>query len=152
MRYARALGIAGALALTLAACGGSKSSTAPTPTAINLTGTWSGNLTFENVSGVMTWTLNQSGNSVTGPVLVSLPNGIVLLNGTLSGTLSGTLLTYTIAVAPGGLPTEPSCSGQLAGTVTVTVASPSRLAGSYSVKSTNCRTSISGGSFTLTQH
>lgn len=149
MRYLSTLAIASALALTQA-CGGSSSSTSPSAT-LNLDGTWTGNLTILGVQGVMTWTVTQTGNAVAAPVLVSLPNGVVLLNGTLSGTLSGTVLTYTIAVAAGGIPTEPSCSGQLGGTATVAVGPPATLAGSYAVISTNCATPISNGSFTLTK-
>ncbi len=98
----------------------------------------------------MTWTAAQTGTSVTAPVLVAQPNGVVLLNGTLSGTLSGTVLTYTIRVGAGGIPTEPSCSGQLAGTGNVSAGPPPALAGSYSVNASNCPTPIPPGSFTLT--
>ena len=42
----------------------------------------------------MTWTLAQTGTSVSGPTLVSLPSGTVLMNGFLTGMLSdSTLLT-----------------------------------------------------------
>lgn len=99
----------------------------------------------------MSWTLTQSGTTVTGPVLVTLPNGIVLLNGFLNGTLSGNSLTYTISVGPGAIPTQPSCAGQITGTMTVTVGSPSTLSGSTMVSSSNCTAPIAGGSITLTK-
>ena len=140
------------LALSAAGCGnGSSSTSSPTPTSIDLTGTWSGNLTFQGVQSVMTWTVTQSGRSVTGPVLVALPNGVVLLNGQLSGTMAGSTLTYTIQVAAGGIPSEPSCAGKLGGTATVTTGTPSTLAGAYSVVSSSCSAPISGGSYTLTR-
>ena len=77
----------------------------------------------------MTWTVTQTNNSVTGPVLVQLPNGVVLLNGALSGNLSGSVLTYTIAVSAGGIPTYPSCTGKLGGTVTASTGATSTMAG-----------------------
>src|SRR5262249_56742784 len=83
---------------------------------VNLTGTWSGNLVLQGTTTRMTWTLTQTGTTVTGPALVALPNGVVLFNGAVSGTVSGTTFTYTIAVTPGGIPSMPACSGQLAGT------------------------------------
>ena len=127
------------------------SSTAPSPSSLNVTGTWSGDLAVQGQTGRMTWTLTQSGTSVTGPVLVGLPNGVVLLNGTLSGTLNGTALTYSIDVAPGGIPTQPSCTGRFDGTTTVTQGSPSTMTGSYSVATSTCTTGFTSGNFTLTR-
>ena len=80
----------------------------------------------------------QTGTAVTGPVLVRLPNGIVLLNGFLTGTLTGSTLTYSIAVGPGGIPTQPACVGQLGGTMTATAGAPSTLVGGYAVTSATC--------------
>ena len=99
----------------------------------------------------MTWTLTQNGSSVSGPALVLLPTGTVLMNGVLTGTLSGTQLTYTIRVSAGGIPTEPNCTGQLSGTATVSISTVSTLTGSYSVISTTCPTPFSSGNFTLTK-
>ena len=101
-------------ALTSAACT-QNSVIAPTPAPLNLTGTWSGNLALSSTTARMTWTLTQTNSTVSGPVIVALPSGTVLLNGTLSGTLSGTTLPYTIAVGPSGIPTVPTCTGQLDG-------------------------------------
>jgi hypothetical protein len=86
----------------------------------------------------MAWTLTQTGTAVSGPVLVRLPNGIVLLNGFLTGTLTGSTLPYTISVGPGGIPTQPACVGQLGGTMTATVGATSTLTGSYTVTSATC--------------
>jgi hypothetical protein len=97
----------------------------------------------------MTWTLSQSNGAVTGPVLVAPPSGIVLLNGSLSGTLASAALPYTIAVAPGGIPTQPACVGQLGGTMNATVGVVSTLAGSYAVVSSTCTTPFTGGALTL---
>ena len=70
----------------------------------DLTGTWRGNFAVQTVTSEMVWTLTQSGTSVSGPVLVRLPNGVVLLNGFLTGTLSGSSLAYTISVGQQGIP------------------------------------------------
>jgi hypothetical protein len=141
-----------ACALALGACSSNSGGTTnPSPSTIDLTGTWAGDLTILGVQGRMTWNVTQAGNAVSAPVLVGLSNGVVLLNGTLSGTLSGTTLTYTIDVANGGIPTEPSCSGRLGGTATVNTGLAPSIAGSYSVLSTTCNTPISAGSYTLTR-
>lgn len=137
------------LALAEACCNPSPA----TPTAgsppLNLSGTWAGNLSVEGMTARMTWTLSQSNGAVTGPVLVALPSGIVLLNGSLSGTLASATLAYTIAVGPGGIPTQPACVGQLGGTMTATVGVVSTLAGSYAVVSSACTTPFTGGALTL---
>src|SRR4051812_28842645 len=84
--------------------------TTPSP-SITVSGTWTGNVTVADTATRMTWTLAQSTNAVTGPVLLSLPSGTVLMNGFLTGTLNGSVLTYTISVGPGGIPTQPTCAG-----------------------------------------
>ncbi|HEY7944047.1 MAG TPA: hypothetical protein VIH15_06065 [Casimicrobiaceae bacterium] len=99
----------------------------------------------------MTWTLAQSNSDVSGPVLIALPNGIVLLNGSLTGTVAGSTLSYTIAVGAGGIPAQPQCVGQLGGTMTATIGLPSGLAGTYAVRSSTCATGFAGGNLTLTR-
>jgi hypothetical protein len=100
----------------------------------------------------MTWTLSQNSTmQVSGPALVLLPSGTVLLNGTLSGTLNGTTLDYTIAVAPGGIPSVPSCAGQFGGAATVVGAPPSALDGGFNVISSVCPPPVTTGTFTLTR-
>jgi len=123
-----------------AACVSSRSTGTPgAPSAsLDLTGTWRGDFTVQGVSAEMVWTLSQSGTSVTGPVLVRMPNGVVLLNGFLTGTLTGSTLPYTISVGPQGIPSQPACAGQLAGTMTATQGAPSTLNGTYSVVSATC--------------
>ena len=99
----------------------------------------------------MSWNLTQLNDVVTGPVTVLLSNGIVLLNGFLNGTLSGMTLTYTISVGNGGVPSRPTCAGQLAGTMTVTVASPLSLRGPMGVSSSNCTPPFDMSTITLTR-
>jgi hypothetical protein len=73
----------------LSGCTVQKTTPTPPSSLTTLTGTWSGDLALLGVNGRMTWTLTQTDASVTGPVLVLLPTGTVLLNGALVGTLSG---------------------------------------------------------------
>jgi len=119
-----------------------------TPT---LTGRWSGDLLLEATLTRMTWTLTQDTTQVSGPALVLLPSGTVLLNGLLSGTLNGTTLDYTITVAPGGIPALPSCAGQFGGAVTVVGAPASALDGRFSLISSVCAPPVTSGTFTLTR-
>ena len=120
-------------------------------TRLTVTGRWTGDLTFQDVTGRMTWTLTQNGTAVTGPVIIGLTSGTVLLNGTLTGTLDGSSLTYTIAVAPNGIPSQPTCMGQLGGTMTVSSGTVPTMAGSIAILSANCSILFSGTSFTLTR-
>jgi hypothetical protein len=99
----------------------------------------------------MTWALTQTDASVAGPVLVALPSGTVLLNGALAGTVSGSTLTYVINIGPGAVPSQPACTGQLAGTAATTFGTTSTLAGTYSVASSTCATPFSNGPFTLSR-
>ena len=122
------------------------------PQGLDLSGTWSGDITVQGLSARMTWTLTQTNSSVSGPVVIALPNGVVLVNGTLNGTLAGSTLTYTITIPAGGIPTQPGCAGQLDGTVDATVAATSTLSGSYTLTSSTCGAPLAGGSITLTKH
>lgn len=97
----------------------------------------------------MTWTLTQTNTAVTGPALLTLSSGIVLMNGTFAGTLVGTDLTYTITIAPGGVPLQPACTGQLGGTMTATT--PVLLSGTYRVITSTCTTGLTNGTFTMSK-
>jgi hypothetical protein len=146
----RSLALVFVLALTAAACT-QNTAISPTPAPLNVTGTWSGNLALSSTTAKMTWTLTQTNNAVSGPVLVTQPSGVVLLNGTLGGTLSGTTLPYTITIGPSGIPSDPTCTGQLSGMVIGVVSTTSTLTGSYEVASSTCNTGFSSGNFTLTK-
>ena len=127
-----------AAAITTGACTSIQNSLTPPSPVLELSGTWRGNFAVQGVTSEMVWTLTQSGTSVTGPVLVRLPSGIVLLNGFLTGTLNGSTLTYTISVGPQGIPSQPACVGQLGGTMAARMGPPSTLTGTYAVVSTTC--------------
>jgi hypothetical protein len=123
----------------------------PTPQTTNVAGTWAGNVTALGISARMTWTLSQTGTSVTGPVLLSLPTGAVLMNGFLTGSVSGMTLTYLISVGPGGIPLQPSCAGQITGTMAVTIGTVSTMAGTPTISSSTCAPPFPTGPLTLTK-
>jgi hypothetical protein len=123
--------------------------TDPTNQPTSLTGTWRGNIAVSNITAVMTWTLTQTGSAVSGPVVIGLPSGAVLMNGNVAGTLSGSTLPFTLTVPPGGILTQPGCSGQITGTNGVT--GSSRMNGTYTVASSTCTTGLTNGTFTLTR-
>ena len=129
----------------------------PTPTpAFTVDGTWQTDVAVSGQTARMTWTLTQSGPSATGPVLVALPNGIVLMNGSLAGTVSGATamaatLVYTISVKAGAIPAQPACSGQFGGTMNASAGAPARMTGDFSVKATTCTPPFSAGTLTLTK-
>jgi hypothetical protein len=136
------------MALASIACGDQMPSQ-PTDPATSLTGTWRGNLTVTNVSAVMTWTLTHTGSTATGPAVIALPTGVVLMNGTVSGTVSGNSFPFTLTVPPGGIVTQPGCSGQITGTGTL--ATSTMMNGTYTVASSTCATGLASGTFTLTR-
>lgn len=61
------------LTLGASACGDTSPSV-PTPAPLNLTGTWTGDVSLQGAPTRMTWTVTHTNNSVDGPVLVLLPN------------------------------------------------------------------------------
>ena len=141
-------------AVGLSACTGNPSGNSPTaPSTIDLTGTWSGDFTVQGSTAVMTWNLTEASgsNAVTGPVRLALPSGIVLLNGALSGTLSGSTLTFVITVGPGGIPSQPSCTGQLGTSAVAAIATTSTLSGTLTVVESSCPVPVQDGPFTLTK-
>ena len=123
--------------------------TEPTNSSTDLTGAWRGNITVNNVNGIMTWTLAQTGASVSGTVVIALPTGVVLMNGTVSGTLSGNSLGFTMTVPAGGIVSQPGCSGQIAGANMVV--SSTTMTGAYSVVNSTCTTGLTNGTFVLTR-
>lgn len=126
-------------------------STPLAPAQIDVTGRWATDLTVQGLTGRMTWTLTQTTGSISGPVLVSMTNGFVLLNGVLAGTLNGSSLTYTITVAPGAIPNQPSCSGRLAGTMTVVMGNVSTMTGPISLTSSTCSLQLPATPIVLTK-
>jgi hypothetical protein len=142
-----------AVALAFGACDKSPTmSSSVGGASLNVTGTWSGDLPLQGMVTRMTWVLTQSGTSVVGSVVVALPAGTVVMNGTFSATLTAPpAVNYTIVVTAGGLPAQPTCTGQLTGTVTAATGPPATLTGNYTVASSTCTTPFSAGTFTLTK-
>ena len=149
----RHITVAALLLLGLApACSADKTPTAPGAGSLNLTAKWSGPLVVSGTEARMSWDLTQVNDAVTGPVTILLSNGIVLMNGFLSGTLSGTALPYTISVGDGGVPSRPTCTGQLSGTMTVAIAgNTSTLSGPMGVSSSNCTPPFDASTITMTR-
>jgi ABC-type Fe3+-hydroxamate transport system substrate-binding protein len=140
--------------LLAAVCSACVSTTPPSAPSsqIDVTGTWRGLFTVAGLAAPMTWTLTQSGNNVTGTMFVSQPNGIVLLNGNVTGTMTGSTLDYAIAVGQGGIPSQPTCTGQIRGSATVTTGNTSTLRGTYSLASATCTPPFgSSGDINLTR-
>jgi len=144
----------GVLALFLSSCSSNSSTpTTPTTATLDVTGKWVGPVSFEDIDANMTWQLTQTGTNVTGPVTLGMSSGTILLNGFLTGTLNNATSTsasldYTVTVAAGGIPTQPSCAGQLKGTMT---ASPTTLVGPLGLTSTTCTVRITSSNITLTK-
>ncbi|HYM23622.1 MAG TPA: hypothetical protein VEU08_10445 [Vicinamibacterales bacterium] len=136
---------------TLTGCSNNQMSTAPEPTVLNLAGTWNGAMTINGTTGGMTLALTQTGTALTGPLIISLSSGVVLLNGTFTGSLTGSSLAGTIAVTPGGIPVYPSCTGQLSTTMTVTLGTVSTLSGPVSLVSSTCNVPFTTSTVTLTR-
>ena len=120
-------------------------------------GTWHTDVSVSGQTARMSWALTQSGTSASGPVTVALANGIVLMNGVLTGTVSNATATaatlaYTIAVGAGGIPAQPTCSGQFGGATSVTaIPAPAKMTGDFTVRSSTCTSPISNGTVTLTK-
>src|SRR5262245_16187368 len=122
----------------LTGCTESSTTTAPAPTTLQIGGTWNGSVTVNGSDARMTWVLSQNGTTITGPVSIALPSGIVLMNGTFGGTLTGSALAGTIAVTPGGIPVYPACTGQLNATMNVTLGAVSTMNGPVALVASTC--------------
>jgi hypothetical protein len=120
-------------------------------------GTWQTDVTVSGLAARMSWVLTQSGSTASGPVTVSLPSGIVLLNGMLTGTVSNATATaatfaYAISVGAGGIPSQPLCTGQFVGTMRATATSaPANMTGDFTLKSSTCTSQIPNAILTLTK-
>lgn len=150
-------GLAGVV-LSVFACQSSTVAPAPpSPRALDLTGTWNGNLSDPQGAATVTWTLTQAGQTLTGATITRPidPNDGTCASchknkaGTFSGSLSGTTLTLTMSFA-GGAAGEltPICSVTMTGT-TSSVTDDS-ITGAYSGSDT-CEGPFADGRITLTR-
>jgi hypothetical protein len=149
-----------ALAASLASCGGSPAAptgqtAAVTPPVAAFTGTWSGTGNDSQGLTSVTWTLTQTGDSVSGTVktqAVDPSDGSCNSchrnkSGTVSGTISGSSVSLRLFFAAGidGDPT-PICSQTLDSTVSS--AGDGRLSGTYSGADT-CEGPLTSGALAL---
>jgi hypothetical protein len=139
------------LGLLLTGCNESGSTMTPSPSTTQISGTWNGPVTVNGTEGRMTWVLSQNGTAVTGPISMGFPSGIILLNGTFNGTLTGTTLSGSIAVAPGGIPVYPTCTGQLSATMNVILGPVSTMNGPVALVSNTCPVPFTSSTVTLTR-
>jgi hypothetical protein len=99
------------------------------PPAFDLTGTWAGPASDDSGPTTMTWTLTQSGGSITGSFLgVEPAPHRTQYRGTISGSFSGTSLTYTIDVPKGSIVGLPNCFVTMNGSAVV---SANAIVGTY---------------------
>ena len=110
---------AGLLA-TLSACG--NSSTAP-PAALDLTGTWSGQLGQPGSTSALrlTWVATHTGNVVSGIATLVKPAFNVQARGGLTGILNGDRLFLTYAVPPDSIQGFFTCEIAGFGNATATI-------------------------------
>src|SRR5262245_33651552 len=110
----------------------------PPPPSSSLAGAWSGSANDSQGQTTVTWTLTQSGDSLTGTVVTNAVNpedGSCNSchrnkSGTVTGTVSGSSLTMTMFFAAGadGDPT-PACSATMTGSMASQ--SSTHIAGTY---------------------
>jgi hypothetical protein len=93
----------------------------PATPVFNLTGVWFGTLSQEGSDPIeVTWTANQSGNSVIGPLVFATPE-LGELNATLAGVITdGDQVAFTFTVGEGSIATAPTCSASGSGTSSLT--------------------------------
>jgi hypothetical protein len=119
------------------------------PSAINVAGTWNGNLATLLGTARVTWVLTQAGNAVTGTASVVDPTAGPLFNGPLSGSVSGSTLTYNVTIAAGGVPLVPGCSGRIDGTMAV---NGSSMSGAFTgTSSCPSQLPLTGGNLTMSK-
>ena len=111
-RVARAI-----LCLVVASCGSSTDATA----SLNFSGTWRGTFSSPGPATV-TWTATQTGNNVSGPVVVVVSAAPIQFTGTISGSATSGQLALAVAIPAGAIPGAPGCAISGVGTSTVATA------------------------------
>lgn len=103
-----------------------------------IAGTWDGTYSQLELAGLpsfMTWTLTQTGTSVTGSILVADD----FRKGRVTGSIQGTFqsypnerrLNFTITVPRGGMSREPTCSMLITGTTSALSPVPTTIGTQY---------------------
>ena len=132
------------------------SAPAPTPSTLNLAGTWRGTGTDPQGSETFEWSLTQTGDRLSGSAVMDSANRDdgscgschKQKTGTLAGSLSGGLLTLTLDFPAGGADITPLC-GITMNATTADVAA-GRIAAAYT-GTTTCEGAIVGGTLTVTR-
>jgi uncharacterized membrane protein len=107
------------------------------PSSVDLTGNWSGQV-GQAMSGSalrLTWAATQAGTAVTGLGTLVKPAVNVPATGTLSGTMNGSQLALAYLAPAGSVAGFPSCA--ISGTGTATV-SENSITGTLSLNFTAC--------------
>jgi hypothetical protein len=136
--------------VAVSACGSESTPTSPdvVTSALNLTGTFSGNASDSSGPGRMTWLVTQTGSTINGTMTAATPSGAVQFRGNLSGTLAGSILQFVVDVPVGGVSGLPSCAVRLSGSAPGVT--NSTISGTYSGTNT-CTAPFTNGRFTLTK-
>jgi hypothetical protein len=130
--------------LAAVACGGSN--TSPTPTAVNLTGTWKGSGTDVSEGSQFTWVLTQNGSAVTGTTSFLGERSSFNANGSATGTVSDKTLTFTFTVS--FAPPFQFCTATARGSAQITNTS---VAGTYTGTNSCDGGPFTSGQFTITR-
>jgi hypothetical protein len=154
-----------ALLIPLAGCGSPMAAapSAPTtpvipvaPSGTNLSGTWTGAGTDAQGAETFTWTVTQTGDRLSGSVVLNSANPTdgscgschKQKTGTLDGTLSAGALSLTLDFPEGGSDITPLCGITMhAGTADVTA---TRITATYT-GTTTCEGPITDGAFVVTR-
>ncbi len=103
-----------------------------------ISGTWDGTyhqLELAGLPGFMTWTLTQTGNSVSGTIFVPDDFRKGRINGSIQGSFQSypneRRLVFTITVPRGGMSREPTCSMLITGTTSPMAPVPTTIGTSY---------------------
>ena len=154
--------VAAALLLPLAGCGSSASTpaspTAPpvSPSATNLTGTWTGTGSDPQGAETLRWDVIQTGDRISGSAVLDSANRNdgscgschKQKTGTLAGTLSGGALTLTLDFPAGGDDITPLCGITMLASASDVAAG--RIAAAYT-GTTTCEGPITDGKLSVTR-
>jgi len=166
----RILSLALFLSVAAAGCGGTTSSPTspsllPSGSVAAMAGTWSGTSADTTGQETMTWTVSQTGNTVTAKTNVSDNGRNMMGTGTMQGSLNGRTMTYHMNVPNGGFTgMMSSCAmsidGQatmsedghtMTGTYTGTMSGMMSQGSGMMSQTQSCGGAMNNGQFTLTR-
>ena len=145
-----------ALLLPLAACGSPAvpAAPAPTPSTVNLTGTWRGTGADPQGAETFEWRVTQTGDRLSGSAVMDSANRTdgscgschKQKTGTITGTVTGGVLTLTLDFPAGGADITPLCG--LTMNATTTDIAAGRIAAAYT-GTTTCEGAITDGTLAV---